>query len=240
MKPSADTKVDNMRPLAADTLPLTNLKGHRVRVFWSLEITGMIHFICRLIVAGKVVGLSVSFGPSAAGFSLESQQISSSNATILLMTPLRGGEGLLIPLYKAIGELAKAAGVGGPRYKIYAKKAQWMFGLGFVSPYLWTPFAVVLTCNRAFIRVFHNAVSQRLVFVASLILWALWCQNVGPSAFVSRYPVAYVAGGLLLYVLLASALDRYEVRTVFPGAAARPGTFPQYSKSLGLLLNCAQ
>ncbi|RAH65674.1 uncharacterized protein BO66DRAFT_198105 [Aspergillus aculeatinus CBS 121060] len=28
----------------------------------------------------------------------------------LLMTPLRGGEGLLIPLREAIGELAKAAG----------------------------------------------------------------------------------------------------------------------------------
>ncbi|PYH85383.1 hypothetical protein BO82DRAFT_429389 [Aspergillus uvarum CBS 121591] len=197
-----------MQPPAADTLPLTNMNDRRVLVFWLLEIVAVLQFIVWLVVVSHVAAIPVGFRPSAAKFTLKSYLSPSSNATILHHSDREGRVHPVRPAQQAAIDL-------------------W-FGLCF--PVVVDAFAVVLTFNRALIRKFHNAVSQRLVFLASMILWAVWSWNAEPGAFAARHPVLSLAGGFLLYGLLGSILDTLETHTTPP---ARWATFAEYSKTLG-------
>ncbi|PYI23559.1 hypothetical protein BO99DRAFT_428843 [Aspergillus violaceofuscus CBS 115571] len=197
-----------MQPPAADTLPLTNMNDRRVRVFWLLEIVAILQFIVWLVVASHVAAIPVGFRPSAAKFTVQSHLSPSSNATILHHSDREGGVHPVRPAQQAAIDL-------------------W-FGLCF--PVVVDAFAVVLTFNRALIRKFHNAVSQRLVFLASMILWAVWSWNAEPGAFAAQHPVLSLAGGFLLYGLLGSILDTLETRATPPACWA---TFAEYSKTLG-------
>ncbi|KAL5358359.1 hypothetical protein BJX96DRAFT_182838 [Aspergillus floccosus] len=188
-----------MQPLANDTLTLSNLKDRRVLIFWLLEITGIIQFILWLFLASKVAAMPNCFKPLAARFISEPKLSSSSRATIS----------------NHIGREKKAH---VDRYLQQVSIDIW-FGLGFTV--VMDAFAVVLAFNRALIRKFHNVVSQRLIFLASIILCAIW------------HPLLSLAGGFIIYGLLGYALDKLEKRDISPAAAARRGTFAQYSKELG-------
>jgi hypothetical protein len=212
MKSSTQMKIDSIRPIAGDTLTLTNLKDCRVLFFWLLEIAGIVQFILWLIIASKVAAIPLCFNPLAARFISEPKLSSSSRATISNHV-----------------DREKKAHVERSLQQI---SVDVWFGLGFTV--VMDAFAVVLTFNRALIRKFHNAVSQRLIFLASMILWMFSSWNAGNLGFSSRHPVLSLAGGLILYGLLGSTLDKLEKRTISPGAAARRGTFAQYSKDLGL------
>ncbi|KAL4969567.1 uncharacterized protein BDV14DRAFT_195832 [Aspergillus stella-maris] len=118
------------------------------------------------------------------------------------------------------------------------------FALSFIAAI--DAFAVALTFNAPLIRKFHNAVSQRLVFLASILSWAFfaWLDekrgNGNQSTFISRYPVLSLALGIASYMLLGVALDSFEKRSrsksgsssLSLDAASRRGSFAQFSKAL--------
>lgn len=213
MKASTQTKVDNMRTLAGGTLTLTNLRDRRVLIFWLLQIVGIFHFILWLIVASEVAAIPLCFDPLAASFISEPKLGSISRATIS----------------KHFDRERKAR----VERSLQQISIDVWFGLGFTV--VMDAFAVVLTFNRALVRKFHNAVSQRLIFLASIILWIFSSWSAGNPGFSSSHPVLSLAGGLILHWLLGSTLDKLEKRTISsPSATARRGTFAQYSKDLGL------
>ncbi|CAI7618423.1 unnamed protein product [Penicillium glandicola] len=205
-------KNDTMRPLTGDTLALTNLKDRRVLLFWSLEITGIIQFFLWLIVAINVAAIPVSFGSLTAQFIQEPEFSSSSNATIFHDFSHENNAPLAQDSLKQVS-------------------IDIWFALSFAVTM--DAFAVVFTFNRALIRKFHSAVSQRLMFLASMLSWAFWSWNEGKMAFAARHPVLSFALGLAIYMFLGYALDKFENPTLSPGAASRRGTFAQYSRELG-------
>jgi hypothetical protein len=211
MKSPTQRRVDYMPQLASDPLILTNLKDRRVLFFWLLEIAGIIQFIFWLIVALKVAAVPVCFNPLVARFISEPTLSLSSRATISNYI-----------------ECEKEPHV--ERSSQLISLDVW-FGLGFTV--VMDAFAVVLTFNRALIRKFHNVVSQRLIFLASMIFWTFWSWNEGKSDFPIRHPILCLAGGFILYGLLGSILDKLEKGNISPGGIARRGTFAQYSKDLG-------
>ncbi|OOQ83558.1 hypothetical protein PEBR_35493 [Penicillium brasilianum] len=200
-----------MRPLVNDTLTLTNLKDRRVLVFWLLEIIAIIQFLLWLILASKVAAVPIYFNPLAASISSEPK----------LSSPLRA------TISKHIDHARK---VNVERSLQQISIDIW-FGLCFTV--VMDAFAVVLTFNRALIRKFHNVVSQRLIFLASIILCAIWSWNAKKSGLCSRHALLLLAGGFTLYGLLGYILDKLEKRDISPGEAIRRGTFAQYSKDLG-------
>ncbi|KJZ74369.1 hypothetical protein HIM_06179 [Hirsutella minnesotensis 3608] len=71
-------------------------------------------------------------------------------------------------------------------------------------------FAVVLTFNGALIRRFHYAVSQRMMFLASIFSFFVSRWNSLEPNFIVRYPLISASMGLVCYALFSLALDRFE------------------------------
>jgi hypothetical protein len=92
--------------------------------------------------------------------------------------------------------------------------------------------AVVATFNRALIKRFHYAVSQRMMFLASAVSYAVLSWTKDNTTFVSRHPVKSLGLGFALYMLLCFALDMFEKRMSSSGLPSRWGTLQQYSEEL--------
>lgn len=93
--------------------------------------------------------------------------------------------------------------------------------------------SIVFTFNRALIRKFHYVVSQRMMFLASILSYAIYSWSKVSLAFVSRNLVKYLAIGLAVYMFLGFALDLFERRIYPHEVASRFGTLAQYSQELG-------
>lgn len=94
--------------------------------------------------------------------------------------------------------------------------------------------AVVFTFNRALIRGFHYAVSQRMMFLASALSYAVLLWNKDKATIVSRHPVGSLVMGFALYMLLDYALNAFERTTPSTNRQSRWGTLQQYSQEVNL------
>jgi hypothetical protein len=189
-------------------LVLTELNDRRVLLFWVLEISSVAQFLLWLVVATKVAAMPAFFSSLTVRRSHEPQpNFSTTKDSWCDNSALCVSE----PLFQTSIDV-------------------W-FALSFTVAM--DAFAVVFTFNRALIRKFHNTVSQRLMFLASLLSWAFWSLNGGRLSFVSRQPVLSLGLGLGLYAVLGYALDKFEKQTLSPRAISRRKTFAQYSKELG-------
>lgn len=82
--------------------------------------------------------------------------------------------------------------------------------------------AVVFTFNGQLIRQFHYAVSQRLLFLASVVSWVL----------TSQYPARWIVPGCVACKVFGDLLDRFETPVASQSHSACWGTLSAYSQKL--------
>ncbi|RCI13614.1 hypothetical protein L249_5560 [Ophiocordyceps polyrhachis-furcata BCC 54312] len=205
--------------------PLTDLTDRRILTFWLLTIGSTVSFVFWVVTATSVsyVGrLSSSSSSSPASPSSLTFSSSSSSETQQLLT------NSTLPLADALAPAATAAKNDVAR----RVSIDVWFAIGLTAAL--DAIAVVLTFNGLLIRRFHFAVSQRVMFLASAISYAVLQRH----AFVARHPLTSVAVGIGLYTVFDKALDRFE-RPGPPGttatSASRWGSLQRYSADLSLV-----
>jgi hypothetical protein len=200
------------RPLTGDVLAFSDLTDRRALFFWLLEVTSMVSFVFWLTVASYMAGIPVSFNPPGARH-IDGPGFNSFSDAMIANVPT----------------LESSASLAENSLKQVSVDVWFALSLTVAVD----AFAVVFTFNRALIRKFHYVVSQRMMFLASILSYAVLSWNKEKTTFVSQHPVESLALGFAIYMLLGFALDMFEGRMPSHGVASRRGTLAQYSKELG-------
>ncbi|KAE8374725.1 hypothetical protein BDV26DRAFT_295715 [Aspergillus bertholletiae] len=194
---------DVLRPLGSNVLIFSDLHDHRVLFFWLIQATSTILLLFWLLVATHLAGIPIP---------LNLQQVRHILAHSAFIAP---PSGIATNHHNTLG----------------AASSDIWFVLSLTVAVDAT--AVVATCNRALIRRFHYVVSQRMIFLASAISYAVWSWSRGKTDFLSRHPAESCVLGFTVHVLLGFVLDRLELCIPVSGVLCRSETLADYSRHLG-------
>ncbi|EQL03206.1 hypothetical protein G6O67_005544 [Ophiocordyceps sinensis] len=199
------------RPLIGQVVTSPDLRDRRVVTYWLLHLASLGSFAFWIMAATAVSRAPTSL-PGETAYT--PQGVNSSSIATAATMPVKYG-------HVGPASLAKRLSVD-----------VW-FSLSLVAAV--DAIAVVGTFNGALIRSFHYAVSQRMMFLASAVSYAVLQWTKSQGNFVSRYPLGAFVLGLASYWAFSSALDKFEKRGPSSGQASRWGTPQRYSAELGFV-----
>ncbi|KAF7171062.1 hypothetical protein CNMCM5623_003529 [Aspergillus felis] len=203
---------ESTRPLAGNVFAFSNLPDRRVLLFWLLELASAVSFVFWLIVASSVSKYPITLNFRPLGHINAARASNSSADSISASMP----------------EYSSSAFPAKPFSKLLFVDVWFSLGLTVAVDAL----AVVATFNRALIKRFHYAVSQRMMFLASAVSYALFSWSNDNTTFVSRHLVETLGLAFALYMLFGLALDMFEKRMSSSGLPSGWGTLQEYSDKL--------
>ncbi|KAF7180399.1 hypothetical protein CNMCM7691_009567 [Aspergillus felis] len=154
---------ESTRPLAGNVLAFSNLRDRRVLLFWLLELASAVSFVFWLIVATSLseYPITVNFRPLGH---INAVRASNSSADSILAS---------------MPEYGNSAFPAKPLSKQLFVDVWFSLGLTVAVDAL----AVVATFNRALIKRFHYAVSQRMMFLAAAVSYAFFSWSNDNTTF---------------------------------------------------------
>ncbi|KAF4226658.1 hypothetical protein CNMCM6457_007491 [Aspergillus fumigatiaffinis] len=203
---------DSARPFTGNVLKFSDLRDRRVVLFWLLELASAVSFVFWLVVASAVSKFPVAIN------SLLVRDINEVRAFNPSLDDI------------STDNMEADSSVYDARTYLKQLSVDVWFSLSLTVAV--DALAVVATFNRALIKRFHYAVSQRMMFLASAVSYAVLSWTKDNTTFVSRHPVKSLGLGFALYMLLCFALDMFEKRMSSSGLPSRWGTLQQYSEEL--------
>ncbi|KAJ0421440.1 hypothetical protein BJY00DRAFT_108964 [Aspergillus carlsbadensis] len=198
---------------ASDMPNLLDLNDRRTTVFWLVELAGAAAFCAWLVLA-----TSISKTPAALDV------LPAIRATTALPT-FNALTNITLPTTPQTHEDASS----------YRASVDVWVALSLI-PVL-DAFVVVCTFNRALMREFHYALSQRMMLLASMLSFAVFCCDTNESTFASRNPAACLGLGLAVYLAFGYVLEMFEPRWSAGkfGPALREGSVATYTKTIACL-----